>query len=47
MLMYAALHPDKIKNVIVVATPGDFSADDTLLSLWAKNMNVEVLLDAF
>jgi class III poly(R)-hydroxyalkanoic acid synthase PhaC subunit len=47
VLMYAALHPEKVKNVIVVATPGDFSADDTLLSLWTKNMNVEVLLDAF
>jgi len=33
--------------VIVVATPGYFSADDTLLSLWTKNMNVEALLDAF
>jgi polyhydroxyalkanoate synthase subunit PhaC len=47
VLMYAALHPEKVKNVIVVATPGDFSADDTLLSLWTKNMNVEALLDAF
>jgi len=47
VLMYAALHPEKVKNVITVATPGDFSADDTLLSLWTKNMNVEALLDAF
>jgi hypothetical protein len=27
-------------------TPGDFSADGTLLSLWTKKMNVEVVLDA-
>src|SRR5215831_9580932 len=47
VLMYAALHPEKVKNVIVVATPGDFSADDTLSSLWTKNMDVEALLDAF
>jgi class III poly(R)-hydroxyalkanoic acid synthase PhaC subunit len=47
VLMYAALHPEKVKNVITVATPGDFSADDTLLSLWTKNMNVEALLDVF
>jgi polyhydroxyalkanoate synthase subunit PhaC len=45
--MYAALHPEKVKNVITVVTPGDFSADDTLLSLWTKNTNVEALLDAF
>ncbi|HYA82521.1 MAG TPA: alpha/beta fold hydrolase [Candidatus Bathyarchaeia archaeon] len=47
VLMYAALHPEKVKNVITIATPGDFSADDTLLSVWTKNMNVEALLDAF
>ena len=39
MLMYAALHPEKVNNVILVATPGDFSLDDTLLSVWTKNMN--------
>src|SRR5215469_2102119 len=33
VLMYAALHPEKVKNVITVATPGDFGADHTLLSL--------------
>jgi polyhydroxyalkanoate synthase subunit PhaC len=47
VLMYAALHPDKVKNVITIATPGDFSVDDTLLSVWTKKLNVEALLDAF
>jgi len=48
VLMYAALHPEKVKNVMTIATPGDFSVDDiTLLSIWTKNMNVEALLDAF
>jgi polyhydroxyalkanoate synthase subunit PhaC len=32
--------------VITIATPGDFSADDTLSSLWTKSMDVETLLDA-
>ena len=41
VLMYAALYPEKVKNVITVATPGDFSEDDTLLSLWTKSMDVE------
>ena len=45
--MYAALHPEEVKNVIFVITLGDFSADNTLLSLWTKNMNVEALLDVF
>jgi polyhydroxyalkanoate synthase subunit PhaC len=47
VLMYAALHPEKVKNVITVAAPGDFSVDNTLLSVWTKNMNVDALLDAF
>jgi len=47
VLMYAALHPDKVKNVITVATPGDFSVDDTLLSIWTKDMKVDTLLNAF
>jgi poly[(R)-3-hydroxyalkanoate] polymerase subunit PhaC len=47
VLIYAALHPEKVKNVITIATPGDFGADNTLLGVWTKNMNVEALLDAF
>jgi class III poly(R)-hydroxyalkanoic acid synthase PhaC subunit len=46
-LIYAALHPEKIKNIITVATPGDFDADDGLLSLWTKNLDVDAVLDAF
>jgi len=45
VLMYAALHPDKVKNVITVAIPGDFSVDDTLLSIWTKDMKVDTLLN--
>lgn len=47
VLMYASMHPEKVKNIITVATPGDFSADDTLLSLWTKRMNVDALLRAY
>jgi class III poly(R)-hydroxyalkanoic acid synthase PhaC subunit len=47
VLMYAALHPEKVKNVITIATPADFSLDDTLLSVWTKSMKVDALLDAF
>jgi polyhydroxyalkanoate synthase subunit PhaC len=39
VLMYAALHPEKVKNVILVATPGDFSLDDTLLAVWTKRLS--------
>lgn len=46
-LMYAALHPEKVKNLIVLATPGDFSLDNGLLSLWTKRVNTDSLIDAF
>ena len=47
VLIYAALHPEKVKNVITIATPGDFSLDATLLSVWTKGMDVDTLLNAF
>jgi polyhydroxyalkanoate synthase len=47
VLMYAALHPEKVKNVITLATPGDFSVDNTLLSHWTRTMKLDTLLDAF
>jgi polyhydroxyalkanoate synthase subunit PhaC len=46
-LIYAARHPEKVKNVITLATPVDFSLDNGLLSLWTKKINVESLVDAF
>ena len=46
-LMLAALHPEKIKNVIAFATPGDFSIDNNLLSIWTRNINTDSLVDAF
>jgi polyhydroxyalkanoate synthase subunit PhaC len=45
--MYAALHPEKVKNLITLATPADFTLDDGLLSLWTKRLNVDPLIDAF
>lgn len=46
-LMLAALHPEKIKNVITFATPGDFNVDDNLLSVWTKRINADSLVNAF
>ena len=42
-----ALHPEKVKNILTIATPGDAQADDVILSVWTKRMNVDALLDAF
>jgi polyhydroxyalkanoate synthase subunit PhaC len=46
-LMYAALHPEKVKNLITIATPGDFDLDNSLLAIWTKAMKENYLLDAF
>jgi class III poly(R)-hydroxyalkanoic acid synthase PhaC subunit len=46
-IMYAALHPEKVKNLVTVATPGDFDLDDSLLSVWTRAMKEDYLLDAF
>ena len=43
-LVYAALHPEKVKNI---ATPGDFDLDNSLLSVWTREMKEDYLLDAF
>jgi polyhydroxyalkanoate synthase len=46
-LMYAAIHPEKVKNLITIATPGDFDLDNSLLAIWTKAMKEKYLLDAF
>jgi len=44
-VMYASLYPEKVKNVITLATPTQFDIDDAGLFLWAKGFNVDKLAD--
>ena len=46
-LMYAASYPEKIRNLVTVATPGDFELDDSLLSVWTRSVKEDYILDAF
>jgi polyhydroxyalkanoate synthase subunit PhaC len=46
-LMYAALHPEKVRNLVAIATPGDFDLDNSLLSVWTRSVKEEYILDAF
>jgi polyhydroxyalkanoate synthase subunit PhaC len=46
-LMLAALHPNKIKNIITLSTPGDFSIDNNLLSVWTRNINPDTIANTF
>jgi polyhydroxyalkanoate synthase len=54
-LCYAALHPDKVKNLVVTVTPVDFHADkgsDNIehgfMNIWARNLtgrDVDLMVD--
>src|SRR5690606_23351407 len=41
-LCYAALHPDKVKNLITMVTPVDFHTPDNMLSNWTREMDVDL-----
>jgi len=43
-LIYAALHPEKVKNLIPHVTPVDFSLNDGLLFKWSKDMDFKALV---
>lgn len=45
--IYTALNPDKIKNLITMVVPIDFSTNDALLFHWSKYMNIDSLVDAY
>ncbi len=36
-VMYSALHPEKIKNLVTTVTPTNFDTDKGLLHIWMKN----------
>jgi polyhydroxyalkanoate synthase len=46
-IMYAALHPDKVKNLITSVSPVQFATDKGLLHLWMKDFDVDGLIDAY
>lgn len=45
--IYAALHPEKVKNLITMVAPVDFSTNDSLLFVWAKHFDVDLMIDAY
>jgi polyhydroxyalkanoate synthase len=44
-LCYSALHPEKVRNLITTVTPVDFHAGNNLLSLWARHVDVDLVVD--
>ncbi len=45
-VIYAALHPDKIRNLITTVTPTNFDTDQGLLHVWMRNLDVDRLMDS-
>lgn len=49
-LCYAALHPEKVKNLVTMVAPVDFhaegGADCGLLNAWAMPMDIDLMVDA-
>jgi polyhydroxyalkanoate synthase len=46
-VMYAAMHPEKVKNLVTLVTPVNFDTDKGLLHLWAKSLDVDKIVDYY
>lgn len=46
-IMYAALHPEKIKNLVLTVTPVNFDTDQGLLNIWARSIDADAMVDAY
>lgn len=45
--MYTAIHQEKVKNLVTLVVPIDFSVDDAMLFRWSHFMNIDSLVDAY
>jgi poly[(R)-3-hydroxyalkanoate] polymerase subunit PhaC len=46
-VIYTALHPEKIKNLITTVTPTNFDTDASLLNIWARAINPDELVETY
>jgi polyhydroxyalkanoate synthase len=46
-VIYAALHPNKVKNLITTVAPTHFDTDKGLLNVWLKEIDADRLVDTF
>jgi polyhydroxyalkanoate synthase len=47
-VIYASMHPEKIRNLVVQAAPIDFSKkEDGILNLWARYIDTDEIVDTF
>ncbi len=46
-IMYAALHPENVENLVTLVAPVNFDTDKGLLNLWAKSLDVDKIVDYY
>jgi len=46
-ISYAALEPQRVRNLITMVTPVDFRTDDNLLTKWSETLDVDALVDTY
>ncbi len=44
-LIYSATHPEDVKNLVLHATPVDFSQEREIIENWTEHLNVDKLVD--
>ncbi len=45
-VMYSALHPEKVRNLVTTVTPTNFDTDKGLLHLWMKQLDIDAVVDS-
>jgi polyhydroxyalkanoate synthase len=46
-VIYAALHPENVKNLVTTVTPTSFDTDKGLLHLWMKAIDADEMVETF
>ena len=46
-VIYSALHPEKVQNLVTTVTPTHFDTDQGLLHIWIRDMDVDQLVDTY
>lgn len=46
-VIYSALHPEKVKNLVTTVTPTHFDTDKGLLHLWMKHIDVDLIVNTY
>lgn len=46
-VIYSALHPEKIKNLIVTVTPTNFDTNQGLLHVWMRDLDTDKIIRTF